>query len=191
MTDGLPEMPPSAEGYAPLAGADEQQLLGVQAVERDDHADAPTEGAAAPTEDTDADAPPGTADESEPEPGEAAEQPAVAEQERQEHGAEEDADSAGGSVAAAATRVVQCGTDEKLMRAIEGAEEAATLKKVEIPYGSKVTADGLHKFAERARQLQEQEGGMTRDFELEVGTCDWSEGQLASLVGVALSKLSL
>eukprot|EP01046_Picozoa_sp_COSAG06_P063923 COSAG06_NODE_15051_length_1101_cov_1.176647_1_plen_86_part_10 len=77
-------------------------------------------------------------------------------------------------------------TDEELMGLI--GEEAATLKKVKIPFGSKVTADGVREFAERALQLQ-AEGGMTRDFELEVRFCDWSEGQLASLAGVALSKL--
>eukprot|EP01046_Picozoa_sp_COSAG06_P019689 COSAG06_NODE_1412_length_9542_cov_6.906703_3_plen_1539_part_01 len=109
---------------------------------------------------------------------------------QQECGAEEDADGAGGSVVAAATREVQCRTDEQLMGAIEGVEKAATLKKVRIPFGSKVTAAGMRDFAERARQLQ-KEGGMTRDFELMVYGYDWSEGQLGSLAGVALSKLNL
>ncbi len=64
-----------------------------------------------------------------------------------------------------------CRTDEQLMGAIESVEEAATLKKVEICWDSKLTADGCRKFAERARR-QQQEGGMTRDFELEVWGCD-------------------
>eukprot|EP01046_Picozoa_sp_COSAG06_P008732 COSAG06_NODE_445_length_15690_cov_28.448849_1_plen_1513_part_00 len=186
-------MPPFRR-YAPLADADEQQPLAATAVKRGDEiggADAPTDGvAAAPAEDTDADAPPlGTADEPEPEPSEAAEQPIEEEQEQQERGAEEEADSTNGSVAAAATREVDCYTDEQLMGAIESAEAAATLKKVTI--WSSVTADGCRKFAERARQLQEKEGGMMQDFELDVMDCDWSEGQLASLVGVALGKLRL
>eukprot|EP01046_Picozoa_sp_COSAG06_P097559 COSAG06_NODE_43664_length_370_cov_0.549815_1_plen_123_part_11 len=55
-----------------------------------------------------------------------------------------------------------------------------------------VTGADVAAFAEGMRQLQEQqEGGMTRDFELAVRDCDWSEGQLGSLAGVALSKLSL
>eukprot|EP01046_Picozoa_sp_COSAG06_P061161 COSAG06_NODE_13300_length_1271_cov_1.030717_2_plen_177_part_01 len=176
-------MPPSAAAYAPLADADEQQPLAVEAVERDDaldHADAPTEGAAAST-DAEADAPPlDTAEEPEPEPSEAAEQPTEEEQERQERGAEEGTDGTEGSVAAAATREIKCKTDEQLMGAIEGAEDAATLKKVMIVSTCLITADGCRKFAERARQLQE-EGGMTRKFELEVRDCDWSEGRLASL----------
>eukprot|EP01046_Picozoa_sp_COSAG06_P040055 COSAG06_NODE_4806_length_3937_cov_3.154647_3_plen_381_part_00 len=175
-------MASSAAAYAPLAGADEQQPLAAAAVERDD-AEAPDEAGA--PRDTAADD-----SESEPEPSEAAEQPKEEEEEEQEP-AEDDADGTGGSVAAAAaTRGVDCGTDEELMGAIESVEEAATLKRVEIPQFVKITADGVRKFAERARQLQE-EGGMTRDFELHVESCEWGDGQLGSLAGVALSKLTL
>jgi hypothetical protein len=182
-------MPPPAAAYAPLAGTDELQPLGAAAVERDDvigGADAPTGGVAAAS--VEAGAPPLGTDDSEP--SEAAEQPAEAEQERQERGAHGAAASMVGSAAAAATRDVKCMTDEELMGLIGERGNPATLKKVEIPWASKLTADGCRKFAERALQLQ-AEGGMTRDFELHADACDWSEGQLASLAGVALSKLTL
>ena len=111
------------------------------------------------------------------------------EEERQQRGAEEEVEGADGSPLAAATREVVCTTDEELVCAIEGAENAATLKTVMI-YGSAVTTDGVRKFAEGERELQGQEA-MTRDFELKVSQCDWSEVQLVSLAGLALSKLTL
>ena len=127
-------MPSSAAAYAPLAGADEQQPLAAAAVERDD-AEAPDDAEAGAPRDTAADD-----SESEPEPSEAAEQPK--EEEEEQEPAEDDADGTGGSVAAAAaTRVEGCNTDEQLMGAIGSVEEAATLKRVEIPWDASVTAD--------------------------------------------------
>eukprot|EP01046_Picozoa_sp_COSAG06_P009750 COSAG06_NODE_515_length_14818_cov_1329.391263_9_plen_549_part_00 len=64
------------------------------------------------------------------------------------------------------------------------------LSKLTLVCTSRVSGADVAAFAARARELQER-GMMTRDLELVVKGCNWSDGQLGQLAGLALSKLTL
>ncbi len=86
------------------------------------------------------------------------------------------------------TRCAVCATDEELLREL-GGTMASTLISVKID-GIHVTLDGIKRFVQRARKLQE-ESVMTCELELLATGCRWENGELAALGNMALSKLSL